>query len=103
MCRVRETAGASQGAKGQEKSRVMSKASSSSPSRRDRTAAWRREKERQVLPRESLGEKNPGTSKHCTLISGRKTELCVFQAKEEESELLVTVRDKELEAHDLSL
>lgn len=60
-------------------------------------------RERQVLPRESHGEKNPGTSNHCTLISDRKTELCVLQAKEEKSELLVTIVDKELEAHHLRL
>lgn len=35
-------------------------------------------RERQVLPRESRGEKNPGSSNHCTQITNRKTEPCIF-------------------------
>lgn len=58
-------------------------------------------RERQVLPRESHSEKNPGRSNHCTQISGRKTEACIFQGKEKQ--LLVTIADKKLEAHHLRL
>lgn len=60
-------------------------------------------RERQVLPRESHGEKNPRRSNHCTQLNGRKTEPCDCQGKEKQSELLVTIAHKKLEAHHLRL
>lgn len=103
MCRVRETARVSQGAEGQEKSKVMSTAYLTPAPEETECSREVKGKGRSCPGKAVVRRTQAAQTTAHKLPTGKQNHAFSFQAKEKKSELLVTIAGKELEAHHLRL